>query len=176
MTNQSRRKMILAEFEHLLEVHGADRTRWPLASRAEATAILKSDASARRMLAEAVALEAVLAVPQATDAAAIAALADRIVAATRRSPRLVARTDNPRPARTTGVGRVFHGLEKDVWRAGALLAASMLIGIFVGQSQLGAGAVPALVDLAGVTLGVSTDKMALADLPVEAVDDDRDLD
>jgi hypothetical protein len=63
--------------------------------------------------------------------------------------------------------------KKDWMRGAALLAASLVIGIFVGQSQLGARAVPALEDLTGMsTSAASAERLAMLDLHIEAVDED----
>ena len=60
MTNTSNNGMTLADFERLLDVYGGDRTRWPAEARAAAAQLVARDAKARRMLAEAEALDRVL--------------------------------------------------------------------------------------------------------------------
>ena len=169
MTNGTTRMMTLAEFEQLLEVYGSDRTRWPLNARASAAARLMSDAGARRLLAEASALDAVLAAAPELDPAAMSALADRIAALTRRAPRLVATANPAIVALPTGATpHDAAGTHRELWRGAALLAASLVIGIFVGQSQFGAGALPALEELAGL----SSSRLAMADVHLESVDED----
>ena len=174
MTNANTCTMTLPEFEQLLDVYGGDRTRWPLNARAGAAARLASDAEARLLLAEAVALDTVLAHAPEPDVAATTALADRIVAATRRAPRLVASTEQaaPRVSAASKARVAPGGTQHDLWRGAALVAASLLIGIFVGQSQFGAGAVPALEELTGVSLTSPGVRIALADVHLESVDED----
>ena len=171
MTNRNATSMTLSDFERLLVVFGADRTRWPLTARAGAVARLASDRDARRLLAEAEALEAVLVHVSQPGRSDVSALANRIVAASQRAPRSVVRPDNTAvvmPVRAKpSTGQVRH-----VWRDAMLLAASLTIGVFVGQSQLGTHAVPALEALTGISIPSSNDRLAVLDLQVEPVDED----
>ena len=57
-------------------------------------------------------------------------------------------------------------------RGAALLAASLVLGIFVGQSPLGARAVPALEELTGINPTGSSARLAMLELHIEAVDED----
>ena len=165
--------MTLPDFERLLDVYGADRTRWPLAARASAAARLASDVTARKLLTEAEALDTVLLHTAEPDKTDVVALAERIVAAARAMPR---------SAGSEGVTSVPVGLPRqhrmtvasgrDAVRGAALLAASLLIGVFVGQSQLGARAVPALEELTGIASPASVDRLAMLDLHMEGVDED----
>lgn len=163
--------MTLSDFERLLAVFGADRTRWPLTERAGAVARLASDRDARRLLAEAQALEAVLVHVSEPDRSDLSALADRIVAASQAAPRSVVRSVDtavvmPIRARPP-TWQIRH-----VWRDAVLLAASLTIGVFVGQSQFGTHAVPALEALTGISIPPSSDRLAALDLQVEPVDED----
>ena len=174
-TNKATPRMTLAEFGHLLDVNGAERTRWPLGARAGAAALLALDPGARRLLAEASALDAVLAKLPETPAGETSALADRIMAATQRTPRLVASTPQPvaRSKQPPGSrGRGLLSADGDIVRGMAVLAASLVIGIFVGQTQLVARTVPALQALAVDALPGSGDRLALADVQLDAVDED----
>src|SRR5262245_34780697 len=89
MTSMSNTSMTLGEFERLLDIYGGDRTRWPIDARAAAAHLVARDADARRLLAEAEALERVLECAPLPSLATEAALADRIIAAAQRSPRMV---------------------------------------------------------------------------------------
>ena len=175
MTTRMTSILTCADFEHLLDVYGADRTRWPLGCRAGATALLSSDVSARRLLAEAIALDAVLAKgePDAqADTGAMGALAARIIAAAAITPRVAAVTPAPVPALANSRGRALPGsrqMTSGLWRGAAMLAASLVLGIFVGQSQLGAYALPKIAAAAGLSLG-STERLALADIELDATE------
>src|SRR5258705_3094535 len=86
MSNNS---MTNADFERLLDVYGSDRTRWPVEARASAGQLVARDRAARRLLAEAEALDRALERAPLPSLAEEAALADRILVAARRSPRMV---------------------------------------------------------------------------------------
>src|SRR6516164_2616183 len=90
MTNATNDDMTLAEFERLLDVYGSDRSRWPVAARASAGQLVARLAVARRLLAEAEGLDRVLERAPMPTLAREAALAERILVAARRSPRMVA--------------------------------------------------------------------------------------
>lgn len=173
MNNRTTPTMTLPDFERLLDVYGADRTRWPLTARASAAARLAADAGARKLLAEAEALDAVLLHTAEPDKTDVAALAERIVAAARTAPR-VAASDRvaSAPVALPRQHRMTVAPGRDAVRGVALLAASLLIGVFVGQSQLGARAVPALEELTGIASPASVDRLAMLDLHMEGVDED----
>ena len=175
MTPRNAPTMTIAEFERLLDVYGADRTRWPLAARANAAMRLAVDGKARALFAEAEALDAVLLRAPEPEITEVTALANRIVAAAAGAPQMV--TSTGAVAATAAVSRAsLPARDRTPMRAAALLAASLMIGVFVGQSQWGANAVPALEQLTGITLQGSAEHIALADFHVEATDDDRAFD
>ncbi len=94
--------MTIADFERLLDVYGSDRTRWPVEARASAGQLVARDKAARRLLAEAEALDRTLERAPLPSLAEEAALADRILAAARRSPRMVPVVARPRRPRSPG--------------------------------------------------------------------------
>src|SRR5437667_8001458 len=100
MTSMSNMTMTVAEFERLLDVYGSDRTRWPVEARAGAGQLVARDQAARRLFAETEALDRALERAPLPSLAKEAELAERIVAAARRSPRMVpaaAKADAARP-------------------------------------------------------------------------------
>jgi hypothetical protein len=129
MTTGNMTTMTLSEFEHLLDGYGADRTRWPLKQRSAASALLAASPDARRLLAESEALDRVLAQAPGAKPRDLDALAARIVATASVTPRLAHATSIP------SQGTIRPSARQDVWRAAALLAASLLIGVFVGVSN-----------------------------------------
>ena len=175
MTFRNAPTMTLADFARLLDIYGADRTRWPLAVRASAATRLAADTKARVLLAEAEALDTLLLRAPEPEGADVSALADRIIAAALRAPRLVASSGPAAPA-VAAPRSALRAPDRAPQRAAALLAASMMIGIFVGQSQWGANAVPFVEQLTGITLQSSTERTLLAEFHVEAIDDDRAFD
>src|SRR5262245_42462473 len=103
--------MTLDVFAQLLDVYGGERTRWPAEARAAAAHLVARDAEARRLLAEAEALDRVLQSAPVPALAAEAALAERIVVAAQRSPRMVKLADaRPAPPGTPlGVASTLPG-------------------------------------------------------------------
>jgi hypothetical protein len=175
MTSMSSNIMTIADFERLLDVYGSDRTRWPVEARASAGQLVARDKAARRLLAEAEALDRTLERAPLPSLAEEAALADRILAAARRSPRMVP------PARANAAGMARRAIDNVVrlpslrarprWltppgfgSAAGMLAASLALGIFLGLSSLSQGVVPALEDMTGITLGTGTRTVAQIDL------------
>jgi hypothetical protein len=162
MTNMSNTGMTLADFERLLDVYGGDRTRWPAEARAAAAQLVARDAKARRTLAEAESLDRILERAPLPSRAVEAALAERIVAAAQRSPRIVKIASGKSPVVSRPEGRALppqrsaswkFGLLRGEVRAATLLAASLMVGIFIGISNVPQSVVPALADLAGADRG-----------------------
>jgi hypothetical protein len=157
----------LAVFERLLDAYGGDQARWPADRRALAQALLgRQDAAgraARRALAEARALDRALAAVPVVDATRAGALAERIVATTRLAP--ASRAANPnvvaldRTPRRPPWALAVSAMPRGGWAAAALLAASLLIGVFVGPGNDG---LPALRDAAhAIGLDGYLDQLAL---------------
>jgi hypothetical protein len=176
MTSMSNNNMTIGDFERLLDVYGSDRSRWPVEARASAGQLVARDKAARRLLAEAEALDRMLERAPLPSLAEEAALADRILAAARRSPRMVpvARTDTAARARRAidNVVRLHNNMRtRPRWLtptglggAAGMLAASLVLGIFIGLSNLSQGVVPALEDMTGITLGGGARTVAQLDL------------
>jgi hypothetical protein len=139
-------------FQQLVDAFGSVSSRWPAKRREEAEVLLRSNtpagAAARGILAEARALDRVLASPMPINPARVASpRASNVVPLTsamgKGSPALGARSRVPR----TG------------WAAGALLAASLLLGISIGPAIT---TMPAFHDVADfVGLSHIGDQLAL---------------
>lgn len=167
--------MTIADFERLLDVYGSDRTRWPVEARAGAGQLVARDKAARRLLAEAEALDRTLERAPLPSLAEEAALADRILAAARRTPRMVpaVRADSAvraRPAidnvvRLPGLRERPHWLTRTAFGSAAgMLAASLALGVFIGLSSLSQGMLPALEDMTGIALGSGAHVVAQVDI------------
>jgi len=111
--------------------------------------------AARRLLAEAEALDRALERAPLPSLAEEAALADRILAAARRSPRMVAiakedaaRWPGARSTTSSGLpslrARPRWLARTGVGGAAGMLAASLALGVFIGLSSLSQGVLPAL--------------------------------
>lgn len=177
--NDTSNIMTLAEFERLLEVYGSDRTRWPVEARASAGQLVARDRAARRLLAEAEALDRALERAPLPTLAQEAAMAERIVAAARRYPRIVsvasvARIDAGRPStpaadnvvrlRPVRAGARWLTPRTAFGGVAGALAASLVLGVFLGLSNLSQGVLPALEQLTGIPLGASGPVVAQVDL------------
>ena len=171
----SNNTMTTADFERLLDVYGSDRTRWPVEARASAGQLVARDKAARRLLAEAEALDRTLERAPLPSLAEEAALADRILAAARRSPRMVpvVQADAARMARRAidNVVRLPGLRARPRWMtptalgsAAGTLAASLALGVFLGLSSLSQGVLPALEDMTGIALGSHGHVVAQIDL------------
>jgi len=167
MSNASENWMTMADFERLLDVYGSDRTRWPVAARASGGQLVARDRAARRLLAQAECLDRVLERAPLPPLAREAALAERIVAVARRTPRMVATrpvpqtgpaagpTDpapglDPGAARDQRPARVLRWPTPELGGAAGALAASLLLGIFIGLSGVSQNVLPALEQLTGL--------------------------
>lgn len=128
--------------DELLAAYGADRTRWPAPERLRFAPLLSSSAEARRRLSEAEALDRLLdmAPEPRTDRSA---LADRIVLAAvgeakgRQVIQLPSRRGagsvfGPAVARAKAFGA--SAVRSGQWAGGALLAASLVLGAFMGTT------------------------------------------
>lgn len=128
---------------HRLEVSGADRTRWPAQERLRFAPLIAHDDAARRLVAEAAALDRVMDMAPALDGARLGPLIDRIVAAAaaegQRGDGNVLPFD--RAGKAPYAARPAPHRNGN-FQAAALLAASLVVGVFVGTSGLVDNAVP----------------------------------
>ena len=159
--------MTLPEFERLLEIYGSDRTRWPVEARASAGQLTARDPAACRLLLEAEALDRILERAPLPSLASEAALAERIVAAAQRSPRMVpsgepvASRQGERAAfARLGTSSVVRLAERRRWlsrspagRAAGLLAACLMLGVFLGAAAVPQPVIPALEEFTGISIG-----------------------
>jgi hypothetical protein len=161
--------MTLPEFERLLEIYGSDRTRWPVEARASAGQLTARDPTACRLLLEAEALDRILERAPLPTLASEAALAERIVAAAQRSPRMVPTGEAVASPHTTAgtaasqrvsEGSVVRLADRRRWfsrspagQAAGLLAACLMVGIFLGVAAVPQPVIPALEEFTGIMIG-----------------------
>lgn len=111
--------MKIERFQHLAEAFGGDLSRWPQAEQSAAGALLRTEAAARRIVAEAQSLDALLArAAPPVDAPCV----DRTAAA------IFARLDAAPPARMRQPAQLSLR-----WSAG-FIAAMALVGMISGAS------------------------------------------
>ena len=139
----------LVQFQALVETFGADHQRWPERSRGAAQGFLIESAAAKRALAQARALDRVLTSETGTSGSANAnsALIERIVAAARQQPEIVAVAtprenasgvvvplQDRRPFRTNRSQPSNQVVRRSAnWQIASALAASLILGMALGS-------------------------------------------
>lgn len=134
MTDMRELNQALELLDRTLETFGADSARWPVGVKTKLTPLINGNADARRKIAEAQALDKVLAFAPTISAARQSELAGQIVAKALRQPRAVSGSEQPaRSAAPASQPSRFR-----TWRqnsiVGGALAASLMIGILSGQN------------------------------------------
>lgn len=161
----------LEAFEQVLERYGSDRTRWPAPLRKRFASVVAGNAAAAERLREAEALDRLLdmAPPPAVDTSR---LARRIMAAAEAEARPAVRPAFrpgwlPEAARSRLVaGGRTHG------PAAALLAASLVLGMFSGLSGTFDSAVPSETATAAASADVDFSQIAFDDNAVSFFEED----
>ena len=132
--------MEMEALQRLLESHGADRTRWPARDRLRFAQMIAEDAEARRLVAEATALDSLLKLAPAPSVEREQEIGARILALAQAEPRAVEKEVELRARPRVQRPGLRH------LPAAALLAASLLVGVFAGTS----GVIERLLDAAGL--------------------------
>lgn len=132
--------------ERLLDTYGADRSRWPARERLRYSAHAVENAEARRLVAEAEAFDRLLDLAADSGTGSLDALTARIMASaiasgaeargTAGHPDGQERAVVPMRPRVRATKPGFHANDLG-WPAAVLLAASVMIGVFVGTSGVG---------------------------------------
>jgi len=146
MTQAKNIEKELARLETVLDIFGSDPNRWPARERVALEALIETNADARRLLGEALALARVMDTAPASKASA--SLKSRITTAviedTGRDARIIpiqaARTRSMQPLSVRRGGRAM-------WSAAAL-AASFAFGLYMGVAGIGGTAVDGAFQIA----------------------------
>jgi hypothetical protein len=182
MTSKDRRAEDREALERLLEIHGADRTRWPARDRLRVAGVISEDKAAAKLLAEAEALDRLLdRAPRASEAN-LDALKERIVAAALRSQRphltaVAGGKGKPAPSeawlgqlRRPGWAARFHE-----WPAAAVLAASLVVGVMLGSAGTFDATMQQVASVAGFNTASSAEGAHLASSEEVFGQSDEDL-
>ena len=146
--------------QQMLDTYGGEPSRWPAGARERFQPLLAGDAAARSTMAASHALDTILSQAPAVPAARRIALAERIV-----SEALAAQADRPRgevidlSARRVAA-RGVPPRPTPMWQAAAVLAASLMLGVFAGISGELANPLDDIASLAGV--GGDNDALSVA--------------
>jgi hypothetical protein len=164
MSNPSQTMTVtVTELEAIVDTYGADQARWPAAVCAAARDLLATSAEARRIMAEAQALDALLNHAPTITVSREWALAERIMAAAARQPTTPSLTSrstsaepsSPAPFAHAKVGSNIVPLRRPTapitrGPAAALLAASLVLGMVVGSSGISGLAPSYIVEALGL--------------------------
>ena len=123
--------------QRLLDVYGADRSRWPARDRLKFAELLAESADARRILGDAGAFDRLLDMAPGAEAAAVGALAGKIAAAASAEPKRAGRSiEAPHAMGATRTVKRLPERTRQIidWPAAALMAASLVLGVFVGTN------------------------------------------
>lgn len=150
--------------EDVLDTYGSDRTRWPAQVRLELSQLLSGSPEARACLREAETFDRLLDLAPVVPAAKLDALSERILAQAARTPRMAASRNSPAQPRAPRWRYHAGGM--------AALAASLMIGVFVGQSQTMAPALDQLAAVAGFEDVTSSQQLAQTDETDTVLDED----
>jgi hypothetical protein len=180
MTTREKRAEDRQALEHLLEVYGADRTRWPARERLRFASLVAEDDGARRLVSEASALDSLLDLAPKASAAREHALKERIVAAALRQtePRFSVVARSTESAAGGGWRAWAHrasalrAAARSGWAAGGLLAASLVVGVLLGSAGTFDTAVQQVAEATGYSVTDTSSHLALGDEMVSASDEE----
>ena len=172
MTKMDKRAEDREALERLLDIYGADRTRWPARERLRFAGVVSEDKLAARMLAEADALDQLLEQAPRASSADVDALKERIMAAALRAqaPQLaVVASGKPGSAKAVplaGRRAPFNPrFTRSQWPAAGMLAASLVLGVMLGWTGTLDTTMQEMAEAAGLnatTSNVNTDSSQLA--------------
>lgn len=176
MTSKDRRAEDRVALARLLEIHGADRTRWPARERLRFAGIISDDKGAARLVAEAEALDLLLdRVPRVSEAK-IDALKERIVAAALRSerPKLAAVAGGRAAPSKAWLGQLRRPSWKSrsEWPAAAVLAASLVVGVALGSAGTFDTTMQRMASVAGLSTAGDGTNLALGEELLGSSDED----
>jgi hypothetical protein len=183
MTMKDTRAKERQALERLLEVCGADRTRWPARERLRFASFIAEDEAAQQLVAESAALDALLDRAPRVSEDRECALKERVVAAALRStePRLAVVTSleegNASRLSTWVQGTRLAPLPARVrarreWPTAALLAASLVVGVMLGSAGTFDSTVQDVAEATGITTAADTSQLALGEDILAAADED----
>jgi hypothetical protein len=166
-----------AALERLLDIYGADRTRWPARERLRFASVISDDKAAARLLAKAEALDRLLDQAPATSEADMEALKERIMAAALRSGgtnlQVVAGGGSATknwPARLKAPAFAARVAE---WPAAAVLAASLVVGVMLGSAGTFDATMQEVAQITGLSSPTpDANQLALGDEIVDAQPDE----
>jgi len=178
MTKNDRQAVDREALERLLDIHGADRTRWPARERLRFASVISDDETAARMLAEASALDMLLDKASRPSEAGIEALKERIMAAALREHAAQLPVATGSSASVTSIWSRRRSLSAIAprfaeWPAAAVLAASLVLGVMLGSAGTFESTMSQMAQVAGLQ-STASDSTGTFDSAQLALGDDTD--
>jgi hypothetical protein len=160
--------------ERLLDIYGADRTRWPARERLRFASLVAEDSASRLLMAEATALDELLDFAPKASAAREHALKERIVAAALRQahPKFAVVSRSSVTSSSGWRSWARRAPASSGWAAGGLLAASLVVGVMLGSAGTFDTAVQGIADAAGYATADSSSHLALGEEMISTSDEE----
>ncbi|MHA1573552.1 MAG: hypothetical protein ACTSX8_06120 [Alphaproteobacteria bacterium] len=169
MSTRDRQLKELDALERLLDVYGADRTRWPARERLRFASLIADEPEAQRLMAEAVALDRLLDVAPAARKDQEQGLTGRIVAAARGqqhnplsvsqvSPAVSNIVKLPAWVRRPQIAGAFGASD---WPAAGLLAASLVLGVMLGSAGMLDSTMQEVAEVAGLSSSLTVESQLM---------------
>jgi len=162
MSMHDRQSEEIEALERLLEVYGADRTRWPARERLRFASLIADEPEAQRLVAEAAALDRLLDQAPTASKEREQALTERIIAAARAQQNDPDRSSEAAPAITNTVKfpvwarrpQKSGAVSVSEWPAAGLLAASLVLGVMLGSAGTLDSTMQEVAEVAGLSTSV----------------------
>jgi hypothetical protein len=157
----SERQSELEALGAVLDAYGADPKRWPRGAEMRFKDLMASSAEARRMVREAQALDDALNREVMLSPARHKVLSDRIVSAAMKE-KTTQETSKTSVTQAAPQRKVYRDTARDAgwWQSATVLAASLLLGLFVGTSSTLGPAVSELTNAATLTSASSGNEIS----------------
>jgi len=174
MTRKIQQDALIERFKAVLDAYGGDAARWPANERAELLALLERDPIARAMHAEAEAVDRTLAAAAHHHAPVGKDLLERVTDGALAAIAAQSSTAEPAPVISLDEHRQRRSFARprhnNHWQAAGLLAASLVLGVYLGATGVMAPAVDSFTQAAGLTNSSDTETAELsfgAESPLE---------
>lgn len=180
MKNDATHQDLLAQLERTLDAYGADSARWPEGRKTGLAPLIAASPDAQAMVREAAALDRLLMRDRAeAENVPSVALMSRILAAARtddmsqepRSPagEVIALPHRAAPAARRAAEKGGFGVADGwkAWPAVGMLAASLLLGVYIGSSGSLNAAVASFTDVASYSVARESTTLRLPGVDTE---------
>jgi len=169
MSTRDRQLKELDALERLLDVYGADRTRWPARERLQFASLITDEPEAQRLMAEAVALDRLLDVAPTARTEQEQGLIGRIVAAARVQQHKPLSASEVAPAVSNIVKlpawvrwpQIAGAFGASDWPAAGLLAASLVLGVMLGSAGMLDSTMQEVAEVAGLSSSLTVESQLM---------------